>query len=203
LPDESSPTAALAGKRYRLNCHNRMVLRSETGPRGVKRNVTTPAIWGETHFGLTAPTTISRVSTWSRPKETGRSGSVSSTISCCGWVFGWAALRPARSANSTRPRSQRRSVADAAPVAQLCRGQVEPAGRRAGDQPARPFGRSRPPRDHRRLVFGAPAVLPHRHCSASSARKPCPALNKSRPTTNCSTTRAATAAPAITPAAPA
>jgi len=32
LPDEPSPAAASAGKRHRLNCHNRMVLRSETGP---------------------------------------------------------------------------------------------------------------------------------------------------------------------------
>ena len=43
---------------------------------------------------------------------------------------------------------------------------------------------------------------PPRHCSASSAKKPCPAPS-SRPTTNCSTTRGAMAAPAITPAAPA
>jgi len=60
---------------------------------------------------------------------------------------------------------QRRRLADAAAVARLCRGQAEPAGRRAGDQPALPVGRNRPARDHRRVAigaadFGAPALQP-------------------------------------------
>jgi hypothetical protein len=56
--------------------------------RGVKRNVTTnPAIFGETHFGLTAPTTISGISACSHPEETGRSGEGCSTTSCRGWAF--------------------------------------------------------------------------------------------------------------------
>ena len=87
-------------------------------------------------------------------------------------------------------------------VARLCRGQVEPARRHAGDQPALPVGRSRPARHHRRLAVraadvrrpGAEAVRPRRE----PARP-----RRSRPTTNCSITRGATAAPAITPAAPA
>jgi choline dehydrogenase-like flavoprotein len=94
---------------------------------------TNPAIWGETHFGLTAPTTISRISTCSRRKETGRSGSVSSTMSCCGWVFGWAALRPARSADSTRPGGL---SAGAWQMRPLSRSYVEAKSNRPGDAPA-------------------------------------------------------------------
>ncbi len=109
--------------------------------------------------------------------------------------------RPDRRARGDA-RPQRRRLADAAPVARLCRGQVEPAGRRAGDQPALPVGGERPPRHHRRPAPGAAALRRPRACSASSAKRPCPA-RRSRPTTNCSTTRGATAAPAITPAAPA
>jgi hypothetical protein len=41
---------------------------------------------------------------------------------------------------------------------------------------------------------------PPRRCSNSSAKRPCPAA-MSRPTTSCSTTRGATAASAVTPAA--
>jgi choline dehydrogenase len=91
---------------------------------------------------------------------------------------------------------QRRRLADAAVVAWLCRGQVEPAGRGAGDQPALPVGRTRPVRHHRRRLFAAPAL------QRFVREETCPAC-KSRPTTNCSTTRGATAEPAITPAAPA
>ena len=44
-------------------------------------------------------------------------------------------------------RAERRRLADAAPVARLCRGQVEPAGRGAGDQPALLVGGIRLPRN--------------------------------------------------------
>ena len=56
------------------------------------------------------------------------------------------------------PRPQRRRLADASPIARLCRGEVEPAGRHAGDQPALFVGRNRPARHHRRLAFRAAAV---------------------------------------------
>src|SRR5216684_3804679 len=69
-------------------------------------------------------------------------------------------------------------LADAAIVARLCRSQVEPARRHAGDQPALPVGRERSARHHRRFAIcaaafrrtGAEAVRPGR----DPARRPCP-----------------------------
>ena len=88
----------------------------------------------------------------------------------------------------------------------LSRGYVEAKsnrpGRRAGDQPALPVGGNRPPRHHRRLAPG-PADLRRPRIAALRPRRNPARHAKSRPTTNCSTTRGATAAPAITPAAPA
>jgi choline dehydrogenase len=61
---------------------------------------------------------------------------------------------------------QHQRVANAAPVARLCRGQVEPAGRRPSDQPALSFG-GKEESDPRAIVgglrfarrlFDAPAV---------------------------------------------
>ena len=99
-------------------------------------------------------------------------------------------------------RPQRRRMADAAVVARLCRGEVEPARRHAGDQPALPVGRDRPARHHRRAAI-CPADLRRTRAEAvRPGRKACPAPCR-RPTTSCSITRGATAAPAITPAAPA
>jgi hypothetical protein len=57
---------------------------------------------------------------------------------------------------SSRP--ERRRLADAAFVPRLCRGQVEPAGRGAGDQPALSVGGKRPAR-HRRRFANGPADL--------------------------------------------
>jgi len=71
-------------------------------------------------------------------------------------TFAPAASRAARSANSKEtPGPQRRRLADAPPVARLCRGQVGPARRHAGDQPAPPLGRKRPTCHHRRLAAGS------------------------------------------------
>ena len=50
-------------------------------------------------------------------------------------------------------RSERRGMADAAFVARLCRGEVEPSRRHAGDQPALSVGRNRPARHHRRAAI--------------------------------------------------
>jgi choline dehydrogenase-like flavoprotein len=62
--------------------------------RGVKRNVATnPAIFGETHFGLTAPTTIWGISACSHPEQSGRSGAVCSTPSCRGCAFGLGSFK--------------------------------------------------------------------------------------------------------------
>ena len=55
-------------------------------------------------------------------------------------------------------RAERGGVADAAAVARLCRGEVEPAGRHAGDQPSLPLGRERSTGDRRRVAVRAPAV---------------------------------------------
>ena len=60
----------------------------------------------------------------------------------------WKKLSPRRS-------TRRRRLADAPPVARLCRGEVEPAGRRAGDQPALFVGRNRSARHRRRFAIGA------------------------------------------------
>ena len=61
------------------------------------------------------------------------------------------------------PRPQRRRLADAAAVARLCRGEVEPAGRHAGDQPALSVRRNRPPRHHRRLAVRPADCSRRRH----------------------------------------
>ena len=99
-------------------------------------------------------------------------------------------------------RPQRRRLADAAAVARLCRGQVEPARRHAGDQPALPVGGERPARHHRRPALCA-AALRRPGAEAIRPRRNACRARRSRATTNCSITRGATAAPAITPAAPA
>ena len=77
--------------------------------------------------------------------------------------------RPDRRARGDA-RPQRRRLADAAAVARLCRGQVEPARRHAGDQPALSLGGNRPARHRRRPALcpadfrraGAEAVRPAR-----------------------------------------
>jgi hypothetical protein len=138
--------------------------------REVKRNVTTnPAIWGETHFDLTPPTTISRISTCSRPKETGRSGSVSSTISCCGWglrlgssetgQIGELDETPGLSAGAWQMRP-------------LSRHNVEAKSNRLGDapsdQPALSVVGTRPPRHRRRPALGAADI----RCTGAEAIRP-------------------------------
>ena len=69
-------------------------------------------------------------------------------------------------------RAQRRRVADAAIVARLCRSEVEPAWRGAGDQPALPLGRSRPARHHRRLTAGPADLRRTRAAAIRPRRKP-------------------------------
>ena len=72
--------------------------------------------------------------------------------------------------------------------------QVEPARRHAGDQSALSVRRDRPARDHRRPALRAAAVRRAGAETISSATRACPAA-MSRPTTNCSIMRGATAAP--------
>jgi hypothetical protein len=101
---------------------------------GVKRNVTTnPSIFGEIHFGLTAPTTISGISTCSRPKETGRSGAVSSTRSCCGWVFGLASFKTGQIGELEETPGLSPGAWQMRP---LSSGYVEAKSSRPGDEPA-------------------------------------------------------------------
>ena len=100
------------------------------------------------------------------------------------------------------PGLTRRRLADAALVARLCRGEDQPARRYAGDQPALSVGGKRPTRHRRRAAVRAAAVRHRAAGRISCARKACRA-GRSRATTNCSTMRGETAAPAITPAAPA
>ena len=92
--------------------------------------------------------------------------------------------RPARS----RARPDRRSLADAALVARLCRGQDQPPRRRAGDQPALPDRGERPARDRRRAEIRPPHLRGAGVGSPMSARRGCRA-SRCRPTTNCSITR--------------
>ena len=106
--------------------------------------------------------------------------------------------RPARS----RARPDRRSLADAAAVARLCRGEDQPSRRRAGDQPALSDRGERPARDHRRAEIRPPHLRGAGAGSPMSARSGCPA-SRCRATTNCSITPSATATRSITPAAPA
>jgi hypothetical protein len=80
-------------------------------------------------------------------------------------AFVSVAARTARSARSRRRRAPAPAPADAAAVARLCRGQVERAGRGAGDQPALPVGGNRPAR-HRRQVAARPADLRRTHTEA-------------------------------------
>jgi choline dehydrogenase-like flavoprotein len=87
----------------------------------------------------------------------------------------------------------------------LSRGYVEAKPNRLGDAPAiNPRYLSE--ETGRRAIIGtlrlARRISAHPRSSRSSAKKACRARS-SRPTTNCSTTRGATAAPATTPAAPA
>ena len=87
----------------------------------------------------------------------------------------------------------------------LSRGYVEAKSNRPGDAPAINPRYLSEESDRARSSAACAwrgGYSPPRPCSASSAKKPCPAP-VSRPTTNCSTMRGATAAPAITPAAPA
>jgi choline dehydrogenase len=87
----------------------------------------------------------------------------------------------------------------------LSRGYVEATSNRPGDAPAINPRYLSEESDRRAIIgglrlarrlFAAPAL------QQFVREETCPAP-KSKPTTNCSTTRAATAAPAITPAAPA
>jgi len=76
-----------------------------------------------------------------------------------------AASREARSGARGDTGPQRRRLAEAALLARLGRGQVAPARRRAGDQPALPLGGTRPARHHRRsaagaAIFAVPALQP-------------------------------------------
>ncbi len=69
-------------------------------------------------------------------------------------------------------RPQRRRMADAALIARLCRGQVEPARRHAGDQPALSLGGVRPARDHRRVAPGAADLRRTRITAVCPRREP-------------------------------
>jgi choline dehydrogenase-like flavoprotein len=84
----------------------------------------------------------------------------------------------------------------------LSRGYVEAKSNRPGDMPAinpRYLSEERPARRRRRIAICA-ADLCRARAEEVRPGRGCPAT-RSRRTTNCSTTRAATAAPAITPAA--
>ncbi len=106
--------------------------------------------------------------------------------------------RPARS----RAGPDRRPLADASAVARLCRGEDEPARRRAGDQPALSDRGKRPPGDRRRPqyvreIFAAPALQPYVGDEKAAGQTGADA------TTSCSITPSATATRSITRAAPA
>jgi choline dehydrogenase-like flavoprotein len=101
---------------------------------GVKRKVTAnPTVFAETHFGLTAPTTISGISTCSRSEKTGRSGAVSSTASCRGWAF---ALGSFKGGQIGQLEETPGLSAGAWQMRPLSRGYVEAKSNRPGDMPA-------------------------------------------------------------------
>jgi hypothetical protein len=95
----------------------------------------------------------------------------------------------------------RAGVADAAVVAQLCRGQSN----RPGDMPAINPRYLSEETDRRAIIGGlqlARRISPHRRCSSLSGTRACPA-GMSRRRMSCLIPRGAAAARAITPAAPA
>ena len=119
IPPTTSPTSSRAGRRsdHRISPETAPLKLPQShgiaGSRGVERSVAmNPAIIGETHYGLTAATTIWGISTCSHPEETGRSGAVRSTRSCRSCAFG---VQRGRMGDRPRPCARRRRGAKLMP----------------------------------------------------------------------------------------